>query len=648
MKNYVLIVLIFNLFLSYNLVAQVELNGNIKSKKDGAVLDGVNVFIPELQNGTVSDSKGNYSFENLPKGNLKIYFSFIGYKSSIVTAMLNSDQQILDVTLEPSSVEIGEVVVMGNMINEIEKAPFKIEKMSTEQMWKDGFITLQNSLSLLPGVSELSNGISISKPVIRGLFGYRVAAIVNDLRFDNQEWQNEHGFGVDKVGIGGVEIIEGPAALLYGSNMIGGAVKFVNPSFAPIGQVLGEVNTEIFTNTLGANLSLGAKGSGEHLRWQLYLGGESHADYLAGKEQKIPNTRFGGFSAKGTLNYNSDWGFSNLDYTFSSHIYGVVEEAELNNPKDLNEDHFEREFEGPHHAIDFHIISLNNMFFAGDSKFKVNLGFQNNHRMEVEGMDDPNAGTDAGELDVFLNTISYSGEWIYPIFNGGELTIGSQGQFQHNENEGGRVLVPNADMNEISGYSYLKKNFEQFVFEGGLRYDYNTITTEEHGVTGTEGYMKPIDKNFSNFNAAIGASFSANENWILKLNLATGFRAPNLAELSSNGVHEGTTRYEIGNSDMQSEQNLQVDFGITYIMESVKLTLSGFNNHINNYIYLMPTTDSIDINSVYRFTQTNADLRGGEFSCDIKPADWLDINASYSIVIGKKTRWFISTIYACR
>ena len=637
MRNYIIGVFFISFFISITSLAQHQLTGKITSSKNGEAVSGVNVFIPELQQGVVSNSAGDYKFSSLPGVKIRLSFSCAGYKSHITEVQLLDNSTTLNIQLEPSNIELGEVVVLGNMVNEKEKEPFKIETLSGETMWKDGFVTLQNSLANLPGISELSNGLSVSKPVIRGLFGYRIAAIVDGLRFDNQEWQNEHGFGVDNVGIGGVEIVEGPAALLYGSNMIGGAVKFENDQFAPVGETIGEINTEIFSNTLGANLGISAKASGQKLRWQLHLGAESHADYLAGNERKIPNTRFGGFSGKGTLNYNDDWGFSNLDYTFSYHLYGVVEEAELNNPKDLTEDHFEREFEGPHHEISFHLISLRNMFYTGNSKIKFNLGFQNNHRVEVEGADDPNAGNDMGELDLFLNTISYTGEWIYPLFDMAELTIGSQGQFQSNENEGGRFLVPNASMNELSGYAYLKKNFSKFLLEGGIRYDYNTIKTDEHGTAGTEAYMKTLDKNYGTLNGAIGASFSATENLIFKLNFATGFRAPNLAELSSNGVHEGTTRYEIGNPDMKSESNNQVDLGVTFVTDVFKISLTAFNNHVKDFIYLMPTVDSIDINRVYRFKQSDADLRGGEASVDIKPSEWLDITASYSTVIGKRT-----------
>ena len=641
--NFKFIVITVLLLLPSVIFAQVKLNGSVSDSETGEKLESVNIYIPELQRGTVTDKNGDYSIENLPKGSFSIQFSYVGYKSKVVLEYLNKKEVQLNISLEPSKLEIGEVVVLGNNINELEKVPYKVEKVSTDDMKRDGVITLNRALTLLPGISELSNGFSISKPVVRGLFGYRVAAIVSGLRFDNQEWQNEHGFGVNDVGIGSVEIIEGPAALLYGSNVIGGAVNFVDPNFAPVGRTLANANLQIFSNTLGANADFGIKGSGEKIRWQLYAGGQSHADYLDGNDEKIPNTRFVEADAKGILGYSYDWGYSNLSYAFSHHIHGVVEENELNNPLEKEEDHFEREFKGPHHTIQTHIASLRNLFFAGDSKIKLNLGFQNNHRIEEEGADEQmmvakNGAeeSDMGELDVFLNTFSYDAEWIYPVFMEGELTLGTQGQIQGNENEGGRILVPDADINEFSGFAYLKKNFEKFLFEGGARYDFKKIETTEMGIPGEEVYFAKIDKDYSTFNGAIGGSFFPDEKLIIKINAATGFRFPNLAELASNGVHEGTTRYEIGDAELKSEQNFQGDLGITFVSEFVKISVSGFYNFVQNFIYLTKTTEVIDSNTVYRFIQDDANLRGGELSLDLKPNDWLDISGSYSTVIGKK------------
>ncbi len=632
--------LILLLIFNFTLSAQIKLSGTVSDKSNGNKLESVNIYLPELQQGTVTNSEGHYEISNLPKGFFQVHFSYVGYKSQVVPVDLKNGNVTLDIDLEPSNIEIGDVVVIGNSVNETEKAPFKVEKTSSDIVKSDGFISLQRSLTLLPGVSELSNGFSISKPVIRGLFGYRIAAIVNGQRFDNQEWQNEHGFGVDEVGTGDIEIIEGPAALLYGSSVIGGAVNFMDPAFADVGTTTGEVNLETFSNTLGANLTASLKGSGKKLRWQFHLGGQSHADYLDGNDKRIPNTRFAALDAKGILNYNDTWGFSTLEYLFSYHVHGVVEEAALNNPKDQEEDHFEREFEGPHHTISYHVISLRNLFVTGESKFKVNLGFQNNHREEDEGADEGGGGEgDMADLDVMLNTFSYDAEWLYPVFENSELTIGTQGQIKGNENEGKRILIPDADMNEFSFFTYLKKNYDKFLFEGGARYDLNKIETQEMGTPGEEAYFQKLDRDYNTFNGAIGGSYFPTSNWIIKVNFATGFRAPDLSEIASNGVHEGTTMYERGDPNLVSEQNYQADLGVTYVANSVKISVSAFNNHVNNFIYLMPTNQKTPdgINTYYDFVQDDANLTGGEASIEVKPTKCVNLNASYSTVIGKKT-----------
>jgi iron complex outermembrane receptor protein len=408
MERNILYFLIFLLLMnSQFLYPQNSLTGHIINKENENNIGNVNIFITELQKGTVSDDSGNYKIVNIPNGSFTIQFSFIGFKTEIRKILINKNVN-MDIQLIPTNIEIHEIVVLGNAIQSQEKVPYKIEVISKSELQSDGTVSLDQALSRVPGVSVLSNGLGISKPVIRGMYGYRIATVIDGLRFDNQEWQNEHGLGLDATGVGNVEIIEGPAALLYGAEALGGVIKIENERNAPIGKTLGNYNLAVFSNTLGANTTLGFRGAGKNLSWQIHVGGQSHADYLAGGGDKIPNTRFAGFTGQGILNYSSSWGISSLNYNFSHHLFGVVEVADLNNPKDKAEDHFERGFEGPHHIIDFHLVSLRNTFFTGASKLKLNLGFQNNHRTEEEGSEEV-SGSANDELDIFLNTFSYDG-----------------------------------------------------------------------------------------------------------------------------------------------------------------------------------------------------------------------------------------------
>lgn len=637
MKLTYFILLLFIMAFAMENYAQNNLSGKVTEGKSNDPLPSVDIFIRDLQRGVITDLNGNYQFTNLPEGKFSVQFSYVGYKTEVKDVQITKGENSLNVILQPTNLELGEVVVIGNSVLNKEKVPYKVEIASAKDLRYNGMVTLTQTLAELPGINRLSNGLAISKPVIRGLFGYRIATVLNGVRFDNQQWQEEHGFGLDDIGVDRIEVIEGPAGLLYGAEALGGVINLLPEKSAPVGRILGDYNLKVFTNTLGAYSELGFKGAGKRISWQLHLGGQSHADYLDGKDQKIPNTRFLTLNANGMIGYFYDWGISNLDYTFAHDIYGVVEEADLNNPKDLAEDHFEREFEGPHHIIEYHIISLRNTFFAGASKFKFDVGFQNNHRQEQEGAEDVAAlGGEAGELDIILNTITPDIEWINQLNEKLELTLGIQGNFQNNENEGERILIPNADMNEYSAFGYLKENFEKLNVETGLRYDYKTVKTELMPETDFSAEMLPVDNKYSVVNGAVGASYSFTENLTGKLNFATGYRAPDLAELSSNGVHEGTTRYEIGNSNLKSEHNYQVDAGFMVTVDNFSLNLNYFYNKVDNFIFLNPTSDSIGINKVYKFMQDNSLLQGGEISADLILNNVVDFSAAYSTVIGKR------------
>ncbi len=618
------------------LLAQGELKGKVSDAKDNTALRGVNIFIPDLQRGTITDENGNYTISGIPSGSFSVQFSYVGYKSFVKKTNITNTTTELNVELNPTEIHLGDVVVVGNSVTLQEKLPYRIESLDKQEMVMKGGVTLSRSLALLPGISTLSNGLGIGRPVVRGMSGYRVVTLIDGLKFDNQQWQEEHGFGPDETGIGRINIIEGPASLLYGAGAMGGVIDIQRENNAPVGHVTGNYSLRVFSNTLGASSSIGLKGAGKKWTWQLHLGGESQADYLDGRNIKVPNTRFAGLTAKGMVGYNSASSVTTFQYEFSHHIYGVVEQKDLNNPKDMQEDHFERGFEGPHHIIDFHIISLENYFFVGSSKIKINVGFQNNSRKEDEGTELTSTGTAPPRLDLLLNTLSYNVQWINSYSDDGQFTMGTSGSYKNNKNKGTRILIPDADISNAAVFGYVKQNFSPVTLEGGLRYDYNKIKTTEMGIKNLSGYMPALDLSYNTLNGAFGGSVSLTNNLSAKLNFSTGFRSPNLAELSSNGVHEGTYRYEIGNANMKTEKNLQLDAGLSYQANSFSMYASYFRNRVLDYIYLQPTAIYVGPYSIYHYRQSDALLYGGEVSLNYKPAAWVLLKASYSTVTGDK------------
>jgi iron complex outermembrane receptor protein len=262
---------------------------------------------------------------------------------------------------------------------------------------------------------------------------------------------------------------------------------------------------------------------------------------------------------------------------------------------------------------------------------EADLGYINNDRSEFED-------SDVAVLSMKLKTLNYNVKYYLPKFGKLESIIGTQGMHQTNTNSGMEYLIPDATTNDFGVFGTANYEWNKNVLQAGIRFDNREVTSKTNGIEGEEGYFAAIDKKFQSFNSSLGFKTNLKENIILRLNLASGFRAPNLAELTSNGVHEGSNRYEIGNANLQNEQNFQTDLNLEYRNPHFELFVNGFYNHINNYIFIAPNGNVIDENDAYDYVQENANLFGGEAGIHFHPhpLDWLHITSSFESVTGQK------------
>ena len=247
-----------------------------------------------------------------------------------------------------------------------------------------------------------------------------------------------------------------------------------------------------------------------------------------------------------------------------------------------------------------------------------------------------------------LTTYNYDVKWFLPTDKKIGVVLGSQGKIQTNTNRGHEILIPDANVTQYGIFSLFKYKLNKFNFLTGLRYDVKTITTsetepeghdEEHDEEGELHEIAPIDERYAAANGSFGITYQLDSAWLIRTNVATGFRAPNLAELTSNGVHHGALRYELGNSRLTTENNVELDLGVELTSEHVSWALSGFYNHINNFIYLAPQDSVVDNVQLFEYTQTDANLYGFETTIDIHPhaMHWLHFETQYAMVIGRKT-----------
>ena len=613
------------LILGFSIVAhaQNKVTGTIKDKQN-KIVSGVTINIPELHKETISDENGKYSFINLPNGSFRIVFSFIGFATQSKELAINQKELKLDLVLEETLHQMDEVII-STAFNKLQSQNvMKVEHQSMKSLSQKGTSTLIEGLATIPGVSQVSTGTSIGKPVIRGLSGNRVLVYSQGVRMENQQFGEEHGLGLNDAGIESVEVIKGPASLLYGSDAIGGVLYFNPEKFASPNTVDASFSQKLFSNTNGSNSSMGVKASSDNFKFLARGSYNTHADYKIPDGDRVTNTRYNETNFKTALGYSNSKFTSTLRYNFNKLDLGIPDNgyAYQSSTKITT---------FPKQAVFANILSFNNTIFFKKSKLDADLGYISNDRSEFEN-------SNVANLHMILNTLNYNVKYYLPKFGKFESIVGTQGMHQTNANSGYEYLIPDATTNDFGVFGTANYEWNKNVVQAGIRFDNRDVTTTEHGILGTQGYFQAIDKKFQSFNSSLGFKTDLKPNLILRLNVASGFRAPNLAELTSNGVHEGSNRYEIGNVNLQNEQNFQTDLNIEYRNPHFELFVNGFYNHINNYIFIAPNGSVINGFNAYDYTQANANLYGGEAGIHFHPhpLDWLHITSSFESVTGKK------------
>ncbi len=615
-----------------SIYAQNQLHGKITDASNGEPVFSANIYFPKLEKGAVSDLDGSFTIKNLPDGNYEILISSIGYTTLSREITLPSEE--LEITLEPSAVEMEEIIISTPFHQLQSENVMKVDRENVSQLEKRGALSLSDGITQMAGVESLTTGVGIGKPVIRGLSSNRVLVYTQGVRLENQQYGDEHGLGISSKGIGSVEVIKGPASLLYGSDAIGG-VLYLNPEpYAVPDLTSAQIETDFFSNTLGFQGSAMAKTSGEKFKFLARGSYAAHSDYKTGNGDRVTNTRFNEKDLKTGIGFQNAKYKADFRYNYNNSEIGIPEEIGIQST--------EKEPLLPYQNIDNHILSLDNRLYFKNSSLDAKLGYQYNNRQEFEEHDHAieRASVTSSEepsLEMHLKTFNYNIKYNLPELGNFQTIVGVQGMNQDNSNFGEEVLIPDATTKDFGIFGTAHFHLTDWDFQGGLRYDLRNIKTEIHGNNGDSDYFAPIDRSFSSINTALGAKYQYDKRLIARLNFATGFRAPNLSELTSNGTHSGANRYEIGNPDLENEQNLQADLALEWRGKHFEAYINGFHNSVSNYIYINPTGQIRDENAVFQYVQNDAKLYGGEIGIHLHPhpLDWLHLESSFETVTGK-------------
>ncbi len=615
----------------YSLKAQLVISGKVTDKDTGETLVGVNIFLPDYSKGTVSDKNGDYAIKGLHKGEVIVNYSFMGYKTVIKKVKIDSLDITMNIALQYAVIQGDEVVVTGTFASSQHENVMKISTMNPRQFLQSGTPSFIEAMKQVPGVDIISKGPGVGTPVIRGLSLSNILFLNNGIPMQNFQFSENHPFMVDDNGAERVEVIKGPASLLYGSGAVGGVINIIKQPPLPEGKIAGDYGIKYFSNNRGYTSSLGVSGTNNNISWGARGGLSSNMDYFDGNSSRVPNSRFNRENAKFNVEIIKTNGSFRFFYDYNRDKLGLTVKPSLGLVTENG-----RKNDVWYQGLTNHLFSSINKVFVGAVKIDLNLAYQINTRKLLGSEVTPVFTL----VDMALKTFSYRISATTPLNDKVKFISGIQGMNQKNKNfDAPDRVVPDATINDFSVFTVFQFDISKKVMlEAGLRYDYRNINVPEHnnGTPSNPEILDSFDNNYNNVNGSVGSVYSINDRMHFRINFASAYRSPNLAELTQDGMHG--TRYEQGNRNLKSQQSLEGDLSFHLHTDHTTLDISGFYNDIFNYIYLAPTLDTTTEGSkIYRYDQQNSFLYGGEILIHVHPypLDWLHIKGTWAYVVGK-------------
>lgn len=633
------------------------LSGTITDAATHKPLQGASITIHDVKVTTLSNQNGIFKTPVFANGKYLVEISYVGYATIIEQVDINAETT-KNFSLTERVTEQEAVTVTGTTsATKIKNNPQAVVVVSKLDLYKTSSTNIIDALSkTVAGLSAITTGAAIAKPIIRGL-GYNRMITINDgIRQEGQQWGDEHDIEIDEASVQKAEVLKGASSLMYGSDAMAGVLNIIS-------------NQPIQMNTVKVNFNLGYVDNNKmyssnvsvagHLKngfnWNVYNSTKQAADYENKFDGKVFNSRFNENNFGGYIGINKSWGFSHLLISSFNQKLGLIEGARdsatglftvfastTQEHIATNDELNSRDLFVPYQNIHHFKIATDNSFNFKKGRLTFNLAYQQNIRKEFGDVD---ANT-TPNLYFDLQTINYNLQYHLQEHKGWKTSFGVNGMQQTNANKAFETLIPAYHQFDIGGFVVSKKTFDKFTVSAGVRIDNRNLNTTELIENGNTKFAA-FRKSFANFTTSAGVSYIANENLTLKLNVAKGFRAPSVSELSSNGAHEGTNRYEYGNSNLQSEKSFQVDAGFEVSNEHISFSVNTFYNYINNYIFYnklnavgggdsLINVDGKDV-AAFQFNQSNALLVGFEANLDFHPhpLDWLHIQNSFSYVRGK-------------
>lgn len=584
-------------------VGNYQLRGKVVDAASGETLIGAAVFVTPARIGASTDFSGEFKIQGLREGQIELQVTYLGYVSLSLNLEMPYSEDILVIEMESDFFRTQEVIVTatptGSAVNYQSAQAFGVNQLAARAN-----LSLGDMLDGEPGLSSRSFGGGPSRPVIRGFDGERLVVLENGERMgDIQSTAPDHAITLDPLGLSRVEVVRGPASLLYGSSALGGVINMFTED-APRQWNMGLGGGVAFHGATNNNLLSGSAG--------LIYGTENHA--FAGRimyrtagdantpEEVIPNTGLDSYTASLGWGYNKGRTRAGISGRYYQNHYGIPEfasESDPDNPGFFIEEEPEMEIRIFRYNAQAFLNQKLDGFF---DEMELRASFSYSEQEEGE----PDPLPEELELEIKTTTLSSTAMLMHrPFFIFERGVIGSNLHYRYQEVDGIEAYHPGEDILNLALFT-----FQEIPLASGLNLQLGARFEQEWTATVENRYFTPkpdpnlvnleevppfegISDAVFNFAGSLGLNYRPSRELEIGVQLARAHRNATVLERYADGWHAGATRVELGDPSLTSETGLGLDGFVKYTTDRWQFEASGFYNKISNYVALL-TLDNVE------------------------------------------------------
>ena len=601
--------------------------GHIIDAETGEHIPFINIIIEGTRIGTITDASGHYLLTNLPVGRHRLVVQGLGYLTTYEEFEATKGQSIeVDLEIKPTAIDLDLVVFTSSPT----RSGFRYQPNQAfvgEDLQRRSEASFGEMLNAEPGVAMRSMGSAPSRPVIRGLDGDRILILQNGERMgDISETSADHSISLDPLAASRVEVVRGPASLLYGSSALGGVINLITndiPNDWDHGTT-GILSAQGATvNDMGAGfgrLTLGNDNRAATARFSYRQSGD-----ISTPEGLVTGTSMQNYDGAIGMGFRGDAATGGFSAALTGQTFQI--------PESLDDD--ERiEIRMQRQSMQGNLFTQrNSMFDRMELRFHASRMFQQEAEMELG-----DGGLWDEDIEMEYEKYTFSSTMTLQHRPIGALDRGAVGLslYAHNMKlDGDEAFTPGERRISMAVFSFQEIPLtNRFRLQGGLRLDYqNTAAISNELFPGIS-----VSRHAFNYSGSIGLNYRPDQGWEIGGQFARSHRNPTIAELFADGAHLGAGVYEIGNPDLRDEIGQGVDLFISFQNEKVQFELAGYTNHFYNFIVFQPTgeTDQSSGYPIFAYEGDEAMFTGAEFSFRFKPTSKLTLGTGADIVNARR------------